>query len=120
MRSRYTAYCLRDAAYLLKTWHPRTRPAALDFNGDDTEWTGLDILRQAAGGAGDTEGVVEFAASYRQGGKARRLHETSRFLREDGEWLYVDGDIHAEAKPGRNEPCPCGSGKKFKKCCGGR
>ena len=118
MRSRYAAYCRRDGAYLLKTWHPRTRPAGLDFSGDDTEWTGLAILGHEAGEAGDVEGVVEFAATYLQDGSRRRLHETSRFIREAGEWLYVDGDIHPGAKPGRNDPCPCGSGKKFKKCCG--
>jgi len=119
MRSRYTAYCLRDVAYLLKTWHPRSRPASLDFSGDGTEWSGLAILRQEDGGTADLIGLVEFSATYRQGGKMRRLRETSRFANEAGEWLYVDGDIHPEAKPGRNDPCPCGSGKKHKKCCGG-
>ena len=119
MRSRYAAFCLRDSGYLLKTWHADARPAGLDFSGDDTEWAGLAILRHEAGEAGDTEGIVEFAASHRRGGKMGRLHETSRFVREAGEWRYVDGDIHPEAKPGRNDPCPCGSGKKFKKCCGG-
>lgn len=118
MRSRYTAFCVKDAAYLLKTWHSRSRPAGLDFSGDDTEWTGLAILRHEGGEAGDTEGRVEFAATYRQHGKTRRLHETSHFIRAAGEWRYVDGAIHPEAKPGRNDPCPCGSGKKFKKCCG--
>lgn len=117
MRSRYTAYCLRDAAYLRKTWHPSTRPARLDFDGDDTEWAGLAIIREA-GGESDTQGMVEFVASYRQGGGLRRLREASRFVREAGEWLYLEGTIQPESKPGRNAPCPCGSGKKHKKCCG--
>lgn len=127
MRSRYTAYARRDAAYLLRTWHPNTRPAALDFSGDGTEWAGLAILRREAGGPEDAQGTVEFAAAYRQGGKLRQMRENSRFVKESGEWLYLDGDILPETKPGRNDalfkpgrngPCPCGSGKKYKKCCG--
>jgi len=118
MRSRYTAFCLKDAAYVLKTWHPSKRPGILDFSGDETVWRGLSVLRHEGGGAFDSEGIVEFVASYQQGGKLLRLHETSRFLREAGEWRYVDGDIHPEAKSGRNDPCSCGSGKKYKKCCG--
>ena len=118
MRSRYTAYCLREAAYLLKTWHPRTRPETLDFSGDATEWTGLAIVRQDAGGAEAAQGVVEFVATYRQDGVLRRMHESSRFVKEDGAWIYLDGTVFPEPKPGRNDPCPCGSGKKHKKCCG--
>ena len=121
MRSRYTAYARRDAAYLLASWHPDTRPAALDFSHDATEWAGLAIVRQEAGAAGDAEGVVEFVAACRQGGMTRRLRESSRFVKEAGVWLYWDGilapDVPA-AKPGRNDPCPCGSGQKYKKCCG--
>jgi SEC-C motif-containing protein len=93
MRSRYTAYGLKDAAYLLATWHPRTRPKALDFDGDATEWLGLAILRQAGGGAADSEGLVEFAATCRQGGAVRRLRESSRFVKEGGAWLYLDGAL---------------------------
>jgi len=119
MRSRYTAYCLRDAAYLRDTWHPRTRPETLDFSGDTTAWAGLDIVRHEGGGAQASQGVVEFIAAYRQGGVSRRLRESSRFVKEAGVWLYLDGDVLAEPKPGRNDPCPCGSGKKYKKCCGG-
>ncbi len=118
MRSRYTAYCLRDGAYLRNTWHPNTRPQKVDFSGDDTEWVSLTILRQETGGKDDSEGIVEFVASYRQGGISGRLHERSVFLKESGEWFYLDGTIPSEHKPGRNEPCPCGSGKKYKKCCG--
>jgi SEC-C motif-containing protein len=118
MSSRYTAYCLRDGPYLLKTWHPSTRPAALDFSADDTEWLDLQIIRHESGRCGDAEGKVCFVASYRQGGTIRWLRELSRFVRESGEWFYLDGVIESEPKPGRNEPCPCGSGKKFKKCCG--
>jgi SEC-C motif-containing protein len=117
MRSRYTAYSQKNAAYILKTWHPRTRPAALNFDGDATEWVGLAILAQQAGGPEDLEGKVEFSAYYRQGGKLMEMRENSRFLKESGEWLYLDGIVSPAAKPGRNDLCPCGSGKKYKKCC---
>ncbi|MFM8331310.1 MAG: YchJ family protein [Candidatus Methylumidiphilus sp.] len=118
MRSRYTAYARRDAAYLLNTWHPDSRPAVLDFSGDDTQWAGLRILRVADGGPQDAQGTVEFIATYRQHGKIQQLREHSRFTREAGAWRYLDGDILPTTPPGRNDPCPCGSGKKFKKCCG--
>jgi SEC-C motif-containing protein len=118
MRSRYTAYALSDAAYLLKSWHPQTRPAALDFSGDDSEWLGLTLLRVEAGGADDSEGLVEFVAAYRTDGKIRQLREISRFVKQVGRWFYLSGDILPEPKLGRNDPCPCGSGKKLKKCCG--
>ncbi len=117
MRSRYTAYCLRDGQYLQRTWHVSTRPAKLDFQGDDTEWVRLDIVGQELGENSDTLGRVEFVALYRQGGQLKRLHESSRFVKEEGEWFYVDGDIKPDVKPGRNDPCFCGSGKKYKKCC---
>jgi len=117
MRSRYSAYVLKRSDYLAATWHPSTRPASLDVSADDTQWQRLEIVATEKGGSGDNDGVVEFAAYY-QGGQ---LHERSRFLKEEGKWLYVDGDILppvTETKAGRNDPCPCGSGKKFKKCCG--
>ena len=118
MRSRYAAYCLQDGAYLLKTWHPQSRPATLEFRGEDTEWLALAIVGHASGGAEDDKGVVEFIATYRQGGRLRRFRESSRFLRESGIWFYVDGVVQSEPQPGRNDPCWCGSGRKHKKCCG--
>lgn len=118
MRSRYTAYGRRDEAYLLRTWHPSTRPATLGLD-EDIHWLGLEILRAEAGGPDDREGMVEFVASYRVGDQAGSLQEASRFVREDGRWLYLDGKIQAAAeKPGRSAPCPCGSGRKYKRCCG--
>jgi SEC-C motif-containing protein len=116
MRSRYTAYSLQDAAYLLKTWHPDHRPAVLDFTGDTTEWRGLTIIHTETNGAA---GIVEFSAVYRQSGTLQQLHERSRFIQQAGAWLYQDGILFPTTKPGRNDPCPCGSGKKYKKCCGG-
>ena len=93
MRSRYTAFVRRDAAYLLASWHASTRPATLVL--DDTpapKWIGLQIRVQETLDA--DHATVEFVARYRVGGRAQRLHETSRFVRENGLWFYVDGDIH--------------------------
>lgn len=92
MRSRYSAYALGLADYLLATWHPSTRPASLDLHSQPPlRWLGLDVKRHVADG--DTA-VVEFVARHRQGGgRAGRLHETSRFVRERQLWLYVDGHV---------------------------
>lgn len=125
MRSRYTAYCAGDNAYVLRTWHPSTRPPALD-TADQPQWCGLSIIRTAEGGQDDDRGVVEFVASALVDKRVCPFREASRFVRENGVWLYVDGEIAATAthkepgvgKVGRNEVCPCGSGRKFKKCCG--
>ena len=92
MRSRYVAYALGREDYLLATWHPSTRPAALGLDGQPgMRWIRLDIKRHET--LGDARAVVEFVARYRVGGRARRLHETSRFVLEDGRWFYVDGDV---------------------------
>lgn len=94
MRSRYSAYVLGDVDYLLASWHASTRPAALATE-PGTRWLGLDVRRHAMTGA-DTA-TVEFVARYKLGGApAVRLHEVSRFVREDGRWYYLDGDF-----PGR-------------------
>lgn len=89
MRSRYTAFVLHDAAYLVKTWHPATRPLSLQL--DDLKWLGLKVVQSIKGGAHDSEGVVEFVARYKLGGRASRLHEISRFERIGEEWFYLDG-----------------------------
>lgn len=92
MRSRYVAYSLGDAAYLLATWHPRTRPETLDLETQPrVKWIGLEI--RAHRQLDDDHAEVEFIARYRINGRAQRLHETSRFVRENGSWYYVDGDI---------------------------
>ena len=125
MRSRYTAYTRLDDKYLLATWHPDTLPSTPtpSDDGDGSIWTGLDILRTEAGQDGDTTGVVEFIAHCETNGVPSQLHEISDFKHDGKRWLYVDGSglqpIRRDApKVGRNDPCPCGSGKKFKKCCG--
>lgn len=92
MRSRYTATVQRDEAYLLATWHPATRPAQLAPSPAGLRWLGLEIRRHAA--QDDRHAVVEFVARFKQGGRAQRLHETSRFVLEAGRWYYVDGDLH--------------------------
>jgi SEC-C motif domain protein len=91
MRSRYSAFAVEDADYLAATWHPSTRPHDLDL-ADGVTWRRLDIVRTEAGGPFDATGVVEFVAHHRSAGGGRgRLHEVSRFVREDGRWFYVDG-----------------------------
>ena len=90
MRSRYTAFTQGDADYLRTTWHSSTGPAEIASNPAPT-WVGLKILTTEAGGPEATEGWVEFVARYRLGGRAFRLHERSRFVRENGAWRYVDG-----------------------------
>ncbi|MET8634161.1 YchJ family protein [Streptomyces sp. NPDC004680] len=88
MRSRYSAFVKGDAGYLLRTWHPGTRPERLDLD-PGTRWTGLEVLETSAGSAFHTTGTVTFRASYRGGS----LQERSRFERLDGAWVYVDGDF---------------------------
>ncbi|MFF4589421.1 YchJ family protein [Streptomyces sp. NPDC001388] len=88
MRSRYTAFVRGDAAHLMRTWHPRTRPARLELD-PGMRWTGLEILGTTDGSAFHRTGTVEFRASFRGGS----LHENSRFERVDGAWVYVDGDF---------------------------
>lgn len=90
MRSRYSAYVLQRGDYLRDTWHPRTRPAAIDFE-PGLRWLGLEVRHHAPQDA--DHATVEFVARSKLGGRAHRLHETSRFVREDGRWFYVDGDI---------------------------
>lgn len=92
MRSRYTAYARGLTPYLLRSWHPSTRPARLDLD-EGTVWRRLQIVDTVAGGPEDDEGVVEFRASYRSPESAGLLHERSRFARHDGRWVYRDGDI---------------------------
>jgi SEC-C motif domain protein len=90
MRSRYSAFVVHEASYLLATWHPATRPERLDLD-DGLRWTGLEVLATEAGGPEDPKGVVEFRASYSRDGEAHELHEVSRFRRQGGQWLYVRG-----------------------------
>jgi SEC-C motif-containing protein len=120
MRSRYTAYATKDVDYLIASWHPdcgaeKWRNSILE-SFTQTMWLDLRILSEIAG-SHDREGFVEFSARYQEGSsnKVSVMHERSRFIQLNERWYYIDG-IHPQS--GRNDPCPCGSGKKYKKCCG--
>ncbi len=129
MRSRYSAHVLARVDYLVATHDAEGRAAvdraAVERWARESEWLGLAIVARAAGGPGDDEGVVEFEATYRPRGGAVVVHrERSRFVCRDGRWFYRDGEAvkpppaRRAATVGRNEPCPCGSGMKHKRCCG--
>jgi SEC-C motif-containing protein len=122
MRSRYAAYALGLRDYLAATWHAGSRPDLSQVGDEAGIWQRLEILRTEGGTADDSQGTVTFKAHWQHAGRRGCLHETSRFVREEGRWYYLDGEIHPEqpsGKPGRNAECPCGSGKKYKRCCGG-
>jgi SEC-C motif-containing protein len=92
MRSRYTAFVVGDARYLGDTWHPGTRPGALDLD-PRQRWTALEVLDVEDGGPDDVRGVVEFRARWRLGSGSGELHERSRFRRQGARWWYVDGIV---------------------------
>lgn len=123
MRSRYSAFSLALASYLVDTHHPKNRePNELQSLQDtfkDCEWKQLSIIKTNAGNENDNEGWVEFIAHYEAQGELGTLHENSYFVKEQNQWFYVEGELKdASKKVGRNDPCWCGSGKKFKKCHG--
>lgn len=92
MRSRYTAFALRNEAYLLASWHASTRPASLDLQQSPfPKWLGLKVITHKTQDA--NHATVEFVARHKLAGRAQRLHEVSRFVREDGRWFYLDGEI---------------------------
>jgi SEC-C motif-containing protein len=135
MRSRYTAHVLGDIDYLVRTWHV-VDPSEIDREAIrhwalSSDWRGLTVHHTVKGGPEDAEGWVEFTAAYVEKPAADgsqlpatqtlKLHrEKSYFIHKQGLWLYVEGESVEEErvqKLGRNSPCPCGSGKKFKRCC---
>lgn len=91
MRSRYSAYVLKMTPYLLHTWHPDSRPATLELATDHTKWLGLEVKKHTV--ESENGATVEFVARYKIDGRAHRLHEISRFVREDGQWFYLDGEF---------------------------
>jgi len=129
MRARYSAYAAKRIPFLKTSAGPEVQ-AEFDEKAcrewaDASTWSGIDILSTDRGGADDDEGCVEFVAHYASNGEKVDHHEHSYFRRIDGEWKFIDGKIEnldpyvrEEPKIGRNDPCPCGSGKKYKKCCG--
>lgn len=124
MRSRFTAYAMRNAGYLSETWDVSKCPKTIDFSKEKAEWHRLEILGVKKGGAGDPKGLVEFKAYFRLDGDDYAMHEISRFIKNNGRWFYLDGTVKSIAKvglntnTGKNAPCACGSGKKYKRCCG--
>lgn len=118
MRSRYTAFVRQESAYLMRTWHSRTRPQYLNFEDNPVVWIGLQVHRTEDISPDSTSGIVEFTTNYLENGLLCTLAETSTFLKEDDRWYYLKGDSDLQrTKLERNKPCPCGSGKKFKRCC---
>ena len=129
MRSRYTAHALRKFDYLNETVHPDLRDendhAEMQQWSEAGEWTGLEIFSTKKGTEDDETGEVSFEARYAVKGMPQSMREDAFFRREDGRWYYTDGTVYGQEpyrrespKIGRNDPCPCGSGKKYKKCCG--
>lgn len=128
MRSRYTAYTLVNAEYLHQTTHPKARQnhkiSEIETWAKENTWNKLEIISTEHGNRSDSRGIVEFKAYFTDAvGKAQVHHERSTFLKEDGQWFYVDGKfdpkpVDLTKKVSRNDPCPCGSGKKYKRCCG--
>lgn len=120
MRSRYSAFVLGLGEYLVHSWHPAHLGGltAEELSRIDTRWDGLEIIA-SQGGPEDETGMVEFKAWFLEGDERHCLHERSHFVRYQGRWVYTEGEQDpAPLKTGRNDPCPCGSGKKHKKCCG--
>ncbi len=127
MRSRYVAFTTADVDYIEKTTDPSMRsgfdrPGTTEW-AKNSEWIGLKIVSTEGGGPKDTEGQVEFIASYNYDGQRRDHHERSEFKKHGKDWFFLDGKlvqepVRNENKVGRNDPCPCGSGKKYKKCHG--
>jgi SEC-C motif-containing protein len=137
MRSRYTAHVVEEWDYLVKTRFSGERKDQEDLEtlNEGVEWKKLEVLHTHKGGQADDEGEVSYSATFEKNGKTETLQETARFLREEGRWVYcgeksqpkivppkvsqsVKPFVRTGAKVGRNDPCTCGSGKKFKKCCG--
>jgi SEC-C motif domain protein len=141
MRSRYTAYTQANVEYLKDTMVPESREhfdaAATREWAEGSQWKGLKIVSTKKGGPSDTTGIVEFTPTFSKEGEGVEHHEVSQFRKtKEGQWLFVDGEAHTHkegethqeaTKPvvrdrpkiGRNDPCYCGSGKKYKKCCEG-
>ncbi|MDQ7729280.1 YchJ family metal-binding protein [Halomonas sp. SpR8] len=121
MRSRYSAFVLGLHDYLLATWHPATQPGELASD-PETDWKSLSIV--AAEPPLENTGYVHFKAYFYGRGREQKgwhvLEEVSRFVKEQQRWWYIDGTpTLSRLKPGRNDPCLCGSGRKLKSCCGG-
>lgn len=134
MRARYSAYVRGDIDFVMSSTLPASRSdsdvAAMRAWAEQAEWESLEVRATREGAAEDSRGEVEFIARYRLQGQAQHHHEKSLFVKQDGRWFFQDGTVlHSgpsekpapvvnTVKTGRNDPCHCGSGRKFKKCCG--
>jgi SEC-C motif-containing protein len=124
MRSRFTAYAMCNGDYLQATWDNSKRPPQIDFSKDTAQWQRLEIVDVKKGAANDEKGIVEFKAYFQQDGEEMVMHEISRFKKTASRWFYLDGVVKSVGKvnqtnsQGKNALCSCGSGKKFKRCCG--
>jgi SEC-C motif domain protein len=129
MRSRYCAFVVQNIPYLMRTTASKARRhnEARDLRAwsEHSDWLGLEVVDVDRGGPGDDAGTVEFIARFAVNGVENRHHERSEFVRQGGQWVYAGGKdllqrqpLRRAASPGRNDPCPCGSGRKYKKCCG--
>ncbi|WP_123329507.1 YchJ family protein [Erwinia sp. JUb26] len=118
MRSRYCAYVKRNTRYLIESWHPSCHAERFTDSIEEsyaaTEWQGLNVISSEIM-ADSAQGYVTFFARFTENQRESFIHERSRFLREEQRWYYIDGTF---PPIGRNDQCPCGSGKKYKKCCG--
>lgn len=128
MRSRYTAHAKGEVDYIVKTVHPDRRDQhdanAIREWSQSSDWQKLEIIATDCGRAEDEIGTVEFTASYRDAKGPRTHHEIAKFRKVEGRWFFHDGAppkitqvVRDSPKIGRNDPCICGSGKKYKKCC---
>lgn len=129
MRARYSAYAAHAVDFIAKSCVRNEGDDEIDLEetrrwSEESKWLGLTIHSAVKGGPSDDDGTVEFSALYERNGLREEHRETARFKKVDGEWLYSEGSVstatvvRAGPKVGRNEPCPCGSGKKYKHCCG--
>ncbi|MFA7429459.1 MAG: YchJ family protein [Rhodospirillaceae bacterium] len=126
MRSRYSAFATGALDYLTETLSAEARvdydPAHAEDWSKNSDWLGLEIKSTEGGTAADDDGWVEFVAHFRYADEERAHHESSHFVKQEGRWFYHDGNLGPRprrvVKVGRNDPCTCGSGKKYKKCCG--
>lgn len=127
MRARYSAYVFAEMDFVFESTHPEHRQG-YDHAGtkewaETAEWQGLEIINTNKGGADDSVGEVEFIARFSEKGNRREHHEAGQFKRKDGRWYFTEGQM-VRPKPltvtkvGRNDACTCGSGLKYKKCCG--
>jgi SEC-C motif-containing protein len=127
MRARYSAYVLAKMDFIFESTHPEHREG-YDHAGtkewaESSEWLGLEIIGTSKGGTDDSVGEVEFIARFSQNGVKNEHHEAGQFKKKGGEWFFTEGTM-VRPKPltvvkiGRNDPCSCGSGIKYKKCCG--